>query len=469
MIAKTMTFALVLLSAGCALQTFESRPLDPARSQAALVAISPRDPALRDALARQGIDVDRWPLANWDLAALTALAYALRADLAAARAEQTTVETERGTARASRNPGVDLTTEHHSLRGNNGSPWSFGLALDLPLTGASRRAARGAQADAKAREARWVVAQRAWQVRSEIRDIYTRWHFSRMAAAALEAERALRAWETALIEKRLAVGAVSGVEPARARQREAGAARLVDAANGAVQRARNELAQAVGLAPEVFDGLTLAALPVESPQAPRSELLQRTALHDRLDVRAALERYASSEAALQLEIARQIPELSIKPGYAWDQGDNRWSLGLSMLLPLFDRNAGPIAQARAQREAQAARFLALQARAIAELHAAQQLAATARSDLDAARSLQAREAEIAARVERRLAAGEADRLEQVGALISDAAARRRVIDAQAASWKAFGTLEDAVQRPLNEIPASTDDSPDLAGNLTHTR
>lgn len=454
MTAKTMSIGLALLAAGCALQGYQPQPLDPARSQAALVAIDPADPALRDALARRGIEVSQWPLPQWNLAALTALAHETRADLALARAERARTDAARQSAQVTRNPGFDFTTEHHSARGANGSPWTFGLALELPLTGASRRTARLAQADAGSREAQWQLALRVWQVRGEVRDAYVRWHAGQLAAAALDGELALRRRETALLDKRLAVGAVGGIEPARARQREADTARQHATAVRTVQRARDELAQAVGLAPETLGGMMLAALPAEFPPIQRSELLQRTALHDRLDVRAALERYAASEAALQLEIARQIPELSIKPGYAWDQGDNRWSLGLSALLPLLDRNTGPIAEARANREAQAARFLALQARAIAELHAAHQLAAAARADLDAARAQAAQEAAIAARVERRLVSGDADRLEQVGALIAAAVAQRRVAEAQAAQWAALGSLEDAVQRPLDAIVAA---------------
>lgn len=456
MTAKAMSIGLALLAAGCALQSYQPRPLDPARSQAALVAIDPADPALRTALARHGIEVAQWPLPQWNLATLTALAHEVRVDLAVARAERASADAARQSAQGTRNPGFDFTAEHHSARGGNGSPWTFGLALELPLTGASRRTARLARADAESGEAQWQLALRAWQVRSEVRDAYVRWHLAQLAAAALDSERALRRRETALFDKRLAVGAVGAIEPARARQRESDTARQHAAAVRAVQRARDELAQAVGLAPDTIGGMVLAALPAEVPPIQRTDLLQRTALHDRLDVRAALERYAASEAALQLEIARQIPELSIKPGYAWDQGDNRWSLGLSALLPLLDRNSGPIAEARTQREVQAARFLALQARAIAELHGAQQRAAAARADLDAARAQAAQEAAIAARVERRLASGDADRLEQVGALIAGVIAQRRVVEAQAAQWQALGSLEDAVQRPLDAIATAAD-------------
>ncbi|MGB7991789.1 MAG: hypothetical protein WCF44_20490, partial [Candidatus Methylophosphatis roskildensis] len=73
---------------------------------------------------------------------------------------------------------------------------------------------------------------------------------------------------------------------------------------------------------------------------------------------------------------------------------------------------------------------------------------------------------ISARIERRLAAGDADRIEQVGALIAAAGARRRVIDALAAERKALATLEDAVQRPLDEVPAAAEERPGLARSDT---
>ena len=57
-------------------------------------------------------------------------------------------------------------------------------------------------------------------------------------------------------------------------------------------------------------------------------------------------------------------------------------------------------------------------------------------------------------MERRLASGDADRLEQVGALIAAAVAQRRVAEAQSAQWAALGSLEDAVQRPLDAIAAA---------------
>lgn len=442
--------ACAALVAGCALQTHDARPLEPERGQAALIARAPDDPGMRAALQARGIDTSRWPLEQWDAEALTALAYELRAELAAVRAERAAADAARTTAQSRRNPGIQLGGEHHSRR-ENGSPWTIGLALDLALTGSSRRQARLAEADARLRESDWLLAARAWQVRTEVRDAYVKWSNASRLDAALEAELALRKQETALYDRRLELGAVGAVEPARARVREAETARDRLGAAQAVRAARGELARAVGLTTEALDRIALREAAPDPAHLAAASALQRSALNDRLDVRAALERYAAVDAQLQLEIARQVPELSIRPGYAWDQGDNRWSLGLATLLPLLNRNQGPIAEARARRDAEAARFLALQADAIAQLDAARRALDAAGSTIDEARQAVEREAALTERIERRFTAGEADRLELVAARIARSLAQRRLVEAEAVRTRALAAVEDAVQRPLETI------------------
>ena len=88
---------------------------------------------------------------------------------------------------------------------------------------------------------------------------------------------------------------------------------------------------------------------------------RRQALQSRADILGALAEYAASQSAVQLEIAKQYPDVHVNPGYQWDQGENKWQLGLGAELPLFNRNQGPIAEAAARRAEAAARFEALQA------------------------------------------------------------------------------------------------------------
>jgi outer membrane protein TolC len=78
-----------------------------------------------------------------------------------------------------------------------------------------------------------------------------------------------------------------------------------------------------------------------------SSEMRTQALQTRPDILAALAEYAASQSALQLELAKQYPDLHLGTGYQWDQGEHKWSLGLAMDLPVVNRNQGPIAEAEA--------------------------------------------------------------------------------------------------------------------------
>ena len=70
---------------------------------------------------------------------------------------------------------------------------------------------------------------------------------------------------------------------------------------------------------------------------------------------------------MQLEIAKQYPDVHLNPGYELDQTDNKWTLGLTVDLPLLNQNQGGIAEAKAKRAQAAAHFLSVQANAISEI------------------------------------------------------------------------------------------------------
>ena len=70
---------------------------------------------------------------------------------------------------------------------------------------------------------------------------------------------------------------------------------------------------------------------------------------------------------MKLEIAKQYPDAHLGTGYQFDQGENKWALGLSVEIPVLNRNQGPIAETEAKRGEAAARVLALQARIVGEV------------------------------------------------------------------------------------------------------
>jgi len=66
--------------------------------------------------------------------------------------------------------------------------------------------------------------------------------------------------------------------------------------------------------------------------------------------------YAVAEASLRSEIRKQYPDLTISPGFSEEDGDPRALFGVSLPVPLWNRNQEGIAVRTAQREVARAKF-----------------------------------------------------------------------------------------------------------------
>jgi outer membrane protein TolC len=158
--------------------------------------------------------------------------------------------------------------------------------------------------------------------------------------------------------------------------------------------------------------------------------------------------YAAADEALKLEIARQYPDINLAGSYSWEVGENIFQLLPIITLPLMNQNQGPIAEARAKRTQVAAEFTALQRSTIAQANGA---LTRYRGALDAF----AQASSSAAYSEKRLAGiGRAAELGDIDALalltthLETIVAEQSKLNALADAQAALGTLEDAVQRPL---------------------
>jgi outer membrane protein TolC len=182
----------------------------------------------------------------------------------------------------------------------------------------------------------------------------------------------------------------------------------------------------------------------------------REALLNRADVLSALSAYDASQSALQLEIARQYPDVHLGPGYQLDQGSNKWTLLVPIALPVFSRNRGPIAEAEARRTVAAKQVTAVQAAAIGAIDRALAGYKTARDKVAVADQLadQVRSLEATGRAQ--LAAGDISQLD-LGLIQSELASRELArLEALVQLQQVAGDIEDAMQRPidlpLNPLP-----------------
>jgi outer membrane protein TolC len=366
-------------------------------------------------------------------------------------------------------PGLDVTLEHHSANGASSSPWSVGVALDTVLTqwlvGEARQSALMDTQQAQVLDATYRTAAVAWESHRRVRSAYGAWTHSDNAVEACAQALELRRREFALWQRREALGAANRPEVHQASQRALSVEQQCARHQAQRDAALGSLAGATGLPLSQLRGMTLerTADPAALVPAAADPDWQRAALLNNLTVRSALARYALADATLRLEIARQIPDVSLRPGYAWDQGDHRWSLGVGFLLPPWNLNRAGIADASARRDAEAARFAAIQARAVSELDIA--ITALGASNREVSMTLSLLEAarQNWAQVARRVERGDADRLEELGMAQAVADARRSLIDAQAARARSMDAIEDVLQMPVGRVwRASGTDRPALA-------
>jgi len=258
-----------------------------------------------------------------------------------------------------------------------------------------------------------------------------------------------------LLEQRVAVGAISRPELTAARIAMNKTRLDFGDAKSKRAEARVRLAESLGLsAPALNDVQVIFDLHGRTADDLTSADARGLALRGRSDILAALAEYAAAEAELRLQIAKQIPDVHLNPGYQFDQGDNKWTLGITFELPVLNRNQGPIAEAEARREEAAARFTELQMRIIGEIDRAIAAYRSAQEQLAAGDSLLDAERQQQQSVEAQVKAGAADPLDLVSAQLELGAATLARLDEQTRLQQSVGALEDALQRPIDSTASS---------------
>lgn len=390
------------------------------------------------------------PPERWNLEALTLTAFHYNPELEAARARLATVEASRLTAAQRPNPTLQLPLQGTLNPQAGTSPWTLGFALDIPIETDGRRTYRINQASQLGDAARFSFAASAWSVRSRLRSaLLALWHAEARETLLLQ-QAQLDQDMAARFERRRALGDVS---PWEASQQQLALMRTQGeqlAARRQADNARAAVATTLGVGLPALDAVALDLSAFEQPLPPLpARILQRQALLNRADVAAALAQFEASQSALQVEIARQYPNITLGPGYTFDQGARRPGFTFGGLeLPLFNRNEGPIAEARGRRREAEARIHLLESQALVETDAAMT------ECLGAQESLRQREAQLAeqarqlSRLHKAFAAGQEDRLAVALAERLQLAARLSVLDARLQVQNAVGRLEDALQQPL---------------------
>ena len=350
------------------------------------------------------------------------------------------------------------------------SPYLFSLVFLFPIQTAGKRRIQVEQAKDLTREARLGLAEAAWKVCRNVRNALFHYFLATQQLDLLRLEQRLQTRRVTLLEQRRTAGEISRPKVDNARLSLLNTSVAIEAAEGRVPEARAALAAAIGVPVAGLDGIKLSWSGFDHPPSAESfspKLIQRDAVLNRLDVRRALAAYAASEAALQLEIAKQHPDFHLGPGYDFEEGNSFFTLGYSVTIPIFNRNQGPIAEAEARRKEAAAAFIATQAKAIAESEEALARYRTSMHVLNGTeKALGQLERVVVPNERRTVAAGQADRLALNAVLLQRPVLGQAWLAALGRAQSALGALEDAVERPLEsgDLTSLTSQSPAKKGS-----
>ena len=252
------------------------------------------------------------------------------------------------------------------------------VQINQPVELGGKRRARAAVAQQAA-----GLAQIDWQARrQDIRaDVIAAWHDVHIAAHRREVAQALTELARRTVEvagKRVAAGKISPIDETRARLAAVDAATASTRAEAALTIARTRLGALVG---QPVDTLVLAADSAPLPDVePLAALLARAG--ESTAIRRARGQLASRQAQADAERAARVPDVTLSVGTQRDDqvGRRQAVVGLSVPLPLFNRNEDALRAALLRTDQASDELAAAQASTAAALTAAHTRYATASNE-----------------------------------------------------------------------------------------
>ena len=227
-------------------------------------------------------------------------------------------------------------------------PWVVGgtLNITVPISGRLDAEKRRAGAEHVAELIR--VAGQEWALTQRLRDAWAEWSTQADRVELLHALVQRLDSINSITDRLAEAGALTRIEARLFRiERATRQAEQIDAVARLEER-RLELHAMLGLVPTADVRLlpeVSAPISLTAVNATDADLAARN-----FAVRAAAADYETAERTLRREIRAQYPDLVIGPGFGTDEGDERVLLGLSLPLPLWNRNQQGVAEAIAGRD-----------------------------------------------------------------------------------------------------------------------
>jgi cobalt-zinc-cadmium efflux system outer membrane protein len=259
------------------------------------------------------------------------------------------------------NPEVSFSRENmgnDQLTGLDGPASTWQLSQKLELTG--QRGARRDSAVGDAEAARSRLLRERELLRAEVRTAWVEVLAAQQRVAFAEELGQVTRDTREAVAAQVKAGKVSPIELTRVEVAAASLQRREQTAKLSLVAARQRLANLQGLARPDFGALP-DNVPATKPLPPEEAARQRVQANPLIKETEA--RAKASEASLRAARANRFPGITVSVGQTQfeDAGQSAWQMGVSVPLPLFDRNQGATQAAEARlREARAQADVATQ-------------------------------------------------------------------------------------------------------------
>lgn len=443
------TVLVVCLFAGCT--SYHAQPLVPEKELGRLESRRLDSVELRKFLEENsGGRLDHWPIQKWDFKRLLLASYYFHPDLEVARAQWHVAQAGILVAKGRPNPVVSGGPGYNFSAATGVTPWMPFGSLDVPVETSGKRGIRTALAEKNVESARWNYVQQAWQIRSRLRQTLLEYRMTRSRLNFLQQELEAQTKVVDLLKKRLEAGEISSVELISAKMPLKKIMAEVQTTQSGIEEKREQLAMAIGISRASLDGIKIDSddKPMQTSHL-TTKKARIAALVGRADIRSALADYAASEEALRLEIAKQYPDVHFSPGYQYDQGENKWTFGLSVELPVINQNQGPIREAEAKRSLEKAKFLQLQSQVESQIDLALNRLVQSQKQEQISKNLLKLSIQQTELEKGRLRAGMSTQLELAQAEGDLASLRLMHSENEMSVCTALWALEDALQQPAD--------------------
>lgn len=348
---KVWMFLLPVLLWGCAAyhpapltpESVEARLQQPTAAELKILASQIKHPILRP------VELD--PAAGLSPERAAVLAVLLNPSLRTVRDQRALANAQLMDAGLLPDPELSFSVAEPSGGDTTGKVTAYGLGLSWELTALLSRKARKSQAQAKRTAVDLDVAWQEWQIAQAAKAAVLQLAVLQRQLNVSEQRAALAEENLTHIEKAVAEGYMTGnALSAASNNRLHATTNLFDLKKQLLQQ-QLQLKRLLGLPPQ--GAIRLAeniALPSRVALPDRASLLKDLELR-RLDLLALRHGYESQEAAVRTAVLEQFPKISLGPTFDRDT-DRLQTTGfaVNIELPIFNRNQGKIAQARATRQ-----------------------------------------------------------------------------------------------------------------------